>query len=125
MTTAERDIKGKGKAIADYESVTSSTPRFSPAPSSRMAAKGFGKSPMSVDDDDIFASHRFPGSVIAAAPSPMSNLWRPSSAPLKFPPPPVRSGNAFHSIIRECGCRCWEPGHGDGCFFLGWFVVCD
>ena len=77
---AKRDIKGKGMAIADYESAASPAPRSSPAPSSRKAAKGFGKSPIPVDNDEIFAFLGFLGSVIAATPAPMSNLRRPSSA---------------------------------------------
>ena len=80
---AEQDIKGKGKAIADYESAASPAPRSSPAPS-RKAAKGFGKSPVPGNDDDIFASPEFPESVITAALAPMSNLRRSSSAPIEI-----------------------------------------
>ena len=80
--TAAWDVKGRGKAVVDYESASP------PAPANyRVSAssdKGFGKSPMPSDNDCVFATAR---SVLGAAtPVPKSILRRPTSAPIESSP---------------------------------------
>ena len=75
-------MKGKGKAVADYEYAA---PHASANKKTLASSdEAIGKSPMPSNEKDIFAAS---GSVLGtAAPVPKSILRRPSSAPFETSP---------------------------------------
>ena len=76
------NVKGKGKAVADYESASPPAPANNRVLAS--SDKGFGKGPMPSNENCVFATSR---SVLgAAAPVPKSILWSPTSAQIESSP---------------------------------------